>query len=181
LDWALLYVAAGLSVIPIRPDGSKAPALPRWKQYQERLPTSAELEQWFGGGIFGIAVLAGRVSGNLEILDFDAADTFLTWSLQFQLKGGDLTRFPRVATPGGGTHLYYRLRFPPPGNRKLAEALVWDPVKGRQVRKCLIETRGEGGYVVAPGSPATCHVSGRPYVFAPGQSLPPIPILEGTR
>src|SRR5579871_1366280 len=64
------YLAAGLSVIPIRPDGTKAPALPEWKTYQQRRPTPDECTDWWDNGE-GIAVVGGKVSGNLEILDLD--------------------------------------------------------------------------------------------------------------
>src|SRR5207237_857955 len=35
----------------------------------------------------------------------------------------------------------------------------------------LIETRGEGGYALAPGSPAACHPSGRTYDHIAGPPL----------
>src|SRR5579871_5751111 len=64
-----------------------------------------------------------------------------------------LSRCPVVCTPGGGAHLY--LRAP-------------ESVKGKKYAmdesgKCLIETRGDGHFVVAPGSPPNCHQSGKPY------------------
>jgi hypothetical protein len=37
------YVAAGLSIIPVRPDGSKTPAIRSWKPYQSRQPNGVEL------------------------------------------------------------------------------------------------------------------------------------------
>src|SRR5688500_518178 len=53
---------AGLSLIPIRGDGSKRPALDSWKQYQQRRPTPAELRDWFAGGQYtGVAVVGGAV------------------------------------------------------------------------------------------------------------------------
>jgi len=42
-ETAKRYVDAGLSVIPVRADGSKAPAIGSWKQFQERRPTAEEL------------------------------------------------------------------------------------------------------------------------------------------
>jgi hypothetical protein len=181
LDFATDYVADGLSVIPIRPDGSKAPTIP-WKEYQQRLPTREELKQWFADGRNGIAILAGRVSGNLEILDFDDGVTFEQWARRVRARGVDLLeRLPRVSTPGGGSHLFYRLPCPPAGSRKLAEKCWTDPATGKRMRKTLVETRGEGGYVVAPGSPPECHPSGRPYLFVPGHWLPPVPLLGEAR
>ena len=63
-------VESGISVIPVKTDGTKAPAL-RWKDYQSRQATPAELHKWFHPGKYGLGAVAGEVSGNLEILDFD--------------------------------------------------------------------------------------------------------------
>jgi putative DNA primase/helicase len=168
-------LADGISVIPVRADGSKAPALPTWKEYQSRLPTAEELQRWFADDRYGIAILAGRISGNLEIIDFDDLVTYQRWAL---IRPDLAARLPQVATPGDGRHLFYRRLEQPPGNRKLAQRLLIDPSTGERRVKTLIETRGEGGYVVAPGSPCACHVAGRPYQFVPDLALPPIPCLE---
>ncbi len=39
------YTRAGLSVIPIKGDGSKEPALLTWKPYQTRTATEQELSE----------------------------------------------------------------------------------------------------------------------------------------
>src|SRR5947209_6497964 len=86
-EGAKAIVAAGLSIVPIRRDGSKQPDFalrPRvwddndakykvtWNPLAEALPTPEQVEQWFGGlNPAGIAIIGGRVSGNLEQLDFD--------------------------------------------------------------------------------------------------------------
>src|SRR5271154_2371022 len=78
---AKAYRDAGQSVIPIKRDGSKAPSI-SWKKFEKELATDADLLNWFGNGKgWGIGVLGGRVSGNLEHLDFDhdAADVFPQW------------------------------------------------------------------------------------------------------
>ena len=163
LDYARGYVAAGYSVIPVRPDGSKAPAVAHWKEYQSHRPDDRELVLWFGRGVNGIAIICGAVSGNLEVLDFDDAPTFEEWARLVEAEApGLLDRFPRVATPSGGTHLYCRLPGPPPGNRKLALA---------EDGRVLIETRGEGGYVLAPGCPPACHPQDGGYFPSGGPAL----------
>ena len=52
-------------------------------------------------------------------------------------------------------------------NQKLAES---------RDKKTLIETRGEGGYVVAPGSPLACHPLKQPYQLIRGD-LTQIPTI----
>ncbi len=51
------------------------------------------------------------------------------------------------------------------GNQKLARKLKVDAKTGSLKEVTLIETKGEGGYVLAPPSPPECHPSGRSYVF----------------
>jgi hypothetical protein len=64
----------GWSVIPLRGDSDparpKAAAL-RWSQFQRRLPTDAEITNWFAGQPDrALAVVCGSVS-RLAVLDFD--------------------------------------------------------------------------------------------------------------
>lgn len=78
LELARGYRDAGISVIPIRVDGSKAPAVATWKPFQSRLATDAELQAWFQRPA-GIALVCGRVSGGLEVIDFDDGSVFPAW------------------------------------------------------------------------------------------------------
>lgn len=170
---AVSYVEAGLSVIPIRPDGSKAAALPTWKAYQERLPTPAELRKWFKGTKAGIATLGGGVSGYLLLLDFDQLKAFVEWMALCVEVGLDhlLKDCPVVETPGEGRHLYLRSSAPVRGNEKLAQVLV----DGKP--KTIIETRGEGGYCLSPPSPGQCHPTGKEYRLLSGD-ITKIPTLD---
>lgn len=170
LERARAYAAAGFSVIPIRPDGSKGPAVLTWKEFQQYPPGDGQLYLWFAQGRNGIAIVCGAVSRNLEVLDFDDRKTFEAWAVKLETDcPGLLARLPIVTTPDDGRHVYYRLKSRPAGNRKLAR----DSEGG-----ILIETRGEGGYVLAPGCPSTCHPSGKTYVEG---SVPIVntPVLEG--
>jgi putative DNA primase/helicase len=168
------YVGAGLSVIPVKGDGSKAPALSGWKPYQNRRATDEELRVWFRGGC-GVAVVGGRVSGGLEILDFDAPELFEPWvELVEEIAPDLLGRLPVVRTPSGGWHAYYRCDGVE-GNQKLAQEEVAGE-GGRPKRVTLIETRGEGGYVLVPPSPAACHSANKPYELSSGD-LCRIPVI----
>lgn len=103
----------------------------------------------------GIGIVCGAISGNLEVLDFDREGLFGEWFARLRAINADIaekikTGAVMVSTPSGGGHLYYRSEEPPLGNSKLAQAA--QPFVDRNGKKkvCLIETRGEGGYVVAP-------------------------------
>src|SRR4051794_32211450 len=82
LDAAREYVARGLSVLPIKPDGTKAPALKRGEPEvyrDQRYPTDEELVRWLGTGRDGVAVAGGKLSGNLAVLDFEAPEVWEKW------------------------------------------------------------------------------------------------------
>jgi hypothetical protein len=77
LDQAIAYVDAELSVLPLRLDESKAPAI-KWKPRSSALPRWKELANDFSKPA-GIGVVCGVVSGGLEVLDFAAAELFEPW------------------------------------------------------------------------------------------------------
>jgi hypothetical protein len=167
---ARAYVAAGLSVVPIRRDGSKAAAV-AWKDHQARLPSDEELVRWFGGAEpLGIALLGGAISGCLETLDFDeqAEATFAAWSELVEAEcPGLVSRLSVARTPRQPPGRHVRYRCPDDeigGNAKLALAADG---------QVLVETRGEGGYAVAPGTPAGCHPSGGTWEHLSGPEIPP--------
>lgn len=161
LEAARRYVAAGLSVIPVRADGSKAPKLSRGEveQYRERMPTDAELQKWFSPDLpVGLAVVCGKISGNLAVLDFESQAAWERWRDRTVSLGVShlYAAFPLVRTPKGGRHLYCRIREGWAPGAKLARVAE---------RETLIEVRGQGHYVLAPGCPAACHPLNLPYTF----------------
>lgn len=151
------YIAAGLSVLPLMAD--KRPR-GEWKQYQTERATPEEAAAWDSPGV---GIVGGAISGNLWVLDFDhgAADIFPQWerliNASYPALARELAAAPIVATGGGGYHVYFRLPAAR-GNETLAAAYV--ATDGRRKLEKRIETRGAGGYVVAPPSP---HPSGRRY------------------
>jgi putative DNA primase/helicase len=168
LSGVLRLREAGLSTIPIKADGSKAPALPSWKSYQERLPDEGELRKWFGNGARpGLALVGGKVSGNLEVIDLESLAPIGEWrELVEEAAPGLLDQLLQIQTPTDGLHVAYRCASIA-GNTKLAQGADG---------KTLIETRGEGGYVVTIGSPGACHPSGKTYKLINGdlKSIPEI-------
>jgi len=177
------YIEAGYSVVPIAPNGTTRPSYydqregiykpAVWKAQQTAIPADAELARLFPAGHdWGIGLVMGEVSGNAEMMDFDDPDIFDLFYARCVENGFEDTvdRLVRVRTPSGGAHLYYRLPTPPPGNMHLAMRLVegGTGAGGGVKMKALIETRGEGGQAVAPGSPGACHPSGKPYEIVTG-------------
>ena len=167
------YLAVGLSIIPVKTDGSKAPAsdvLPKefdpedqklkatWKPFQSRLATEDELQRW---SCKGIAIVCGAISGSLEVIDNDAPALWDEWcELVKSHAPGLFDRLVIIRTPRGGHHVLYKCATIG-GNQKLAQRPV---VKdGKPSLDVLWETRGEAGYVIAPGSPLTVHLLRKPY------------------
>ena len=120
-----------------------------------------ETETWFADGRNnGIAIIGGAGKSKSTILDFEIAAAYEHWLERVFGIGSHLLDGVLIArTPSGGYHVYLRCRESVPGNAKLA--IAKKPVRGKA--RVLIETRGEGGYVVAPGSPASCHATGKTY------------------
>ena len=170
-ETAIALVEAGISIIPIKGDGTKAPAVP-WKNYQSRLPNKKEIHRWFSNGSrYGLAAIGGSVSMGLEIIDFDDPDLFEPWQSLVQEANPDLLdNLPLVITPSIGFHIFFRSP-QPGGNQKLAQR------KGENGRpEVMIETRAEGGYVLLPGCPPECHAEGE-YILISG-SLSNIPTIS---
>ncbi len=176
LDLAGGCVQAGFSVIPIRGDGSKAPAL-AWTAYQQQRPTSEELHAWFhpDTGRYrhgGLALVCGQVSGGFEVLDFDVAEAFEEFRTLLGDRGqeGLLQRVSLTHTPRPGVHL--GLRSPCPERNQVLARRPRGPAPFRCDVITLCETRGQGGYVLAPGCPACCHPAGQTYRPFDGLGVP---------
>lgn len=148
-DVASSYLDAGLSVLPAKLK-QKCPSLRGWKAYQSRLPSRAEVEAWFANPHDALCIVAGHVSGNAEMIDFDAGGAlFGKWCELVQDQSADL--FERLVierTQSGGVHVWYRCAGPVSGNMKLAQRAGDN---GRP--QTLIETRGEGGLALCAPTP----------------------------
>ena len=171
LDIARDYKAAGVSVFPVRCDGSKAPAIPSWTVYRNRFATDVELQSWFTKTNLGIGIVCGVRSGGLEVFDFDDWTCFEPW--KELCDPSVISWLPVVETAGGGFHVLFRCR-EIAGNIKLASHSKNNGITDKLTR---IETRGEGGYIVGVGSPLSVHTSGNPYVQVSGPVLPSIPTI----
>ena len=137
---AKAYLKAGLSVLPAN-RAQKRPCLPRWSEFQTRLPTEPEVGHWFAGLHDAICIVCGEVSGNLEVIDFDNhGELFPKW--KEAIPGDLLAKLVIEQTPSGGYHVAYRCKEPISGNMKLAQG----ERDGKMVT--LAETRAKGGLVL---------------------------------
>jgi hypothetical protein len=136
LDAALAYAARGWSIIPTRAKKARF----RWKQFQMERADEKLLRDWLGGrfaDIDGIAVVCGRVSGELVVRDFDDEHSYHRWA----------EAYPRLAQrlPTTRTHRGYH---------------VYGVATAGIVKLRDGELRGEGGYCLLPPS---SHPSGSTY------------------
>ena len=173
------YLQSGICVLPARVD-EKYTTLSSWKEYQSRLPHEPELKRWFAHGT-AMCIVAGSVSGNLEVIDFDLkAEFFKRWcELVDGQAPGLLERLVVERSQSGGKHVIYRCVAPIPGSQKLAQRQVisdsaepinvngklFTPVENKKTGKyeatiTFIETRGKGGLFLCAPSPGYVLESG---------------------
>ena len=123
IEAARKYLNAGISVIPLKTDGSKSPAV-SWKEFQSRQAGEIELQDWYQNGkVLGIGLVTGNISGNLHVLDFDYDGTeFCERFLQEaeERLPGIRERLVVVSTPRPGRQVLFRQMTRPPGNTVLA-------------------------------------------------------------
>ncbi|MCA9361801.1 bifunctional DNA primase/polymerase, partial [Candidatus Kaiserbacteria bacterium] len=124
-----------------------------WKVFQTTPADANEVERWIKAGVVSVAVIGGKVSGGVEILDFDVDGYYEKWLARVASKLKVI--LPTQRTGGGGIQVAWRCENPS-GNMKLA----WHPGDEPDEWLIAIETRGEAGYAVLPFS---LHPSGNTY------------------
>ncbi len=145
IETARSYLDAGLAVLPAVRE-RKCPATGKWKKWKSHLPTECEIKAWFANQPDAVCIVCGKVSGNLEIIDFDNhGELFEKWKAKIAPELFEKLIVER--TPSGGYHVIYRCDEEVCGNLKLAQGMR----NGKAVT--LIETRGEGGLFLCAPTP----------------------------
>lgn len=163
----LLYLSAGRSVAPVK---GKFPWMSpeynnevSWETYQhEYIAPEILVRLCNDRRTTGLCMICGKISGGVEIIDFDFKLGQCWYQRWRELVGAHADGLPVVRTGGGGYQLGYRCPSPD-GNQKLAHLQTNNP---DEPWKALIETRGEGGLVVIPPSPHP--ETGKNYQFLTG-------------
>src|SRR5688572_9835421 len=156
---------------------------------QERVSRIYVINQWINSPGFGIGIVCGAISGNLEMLELEGrACSGDVLDQIIEACGEDATFLQLLQngycewTPSGGLHFLYRIAdHEAPGNTKVArrpateEEIAADmaatglPIEKINKVKVLAETRGEGGYVVVAPSCGTVHATGDSWSVGAGQ------------
>ncbi|QDU28509.1 hypothetical protein ETAA8_36110 [Anatilimnocola aggregata] len=166
-DWALCAIPA---------DRNRKMPIGSWKPFQTTMPAKGFWKRVADA----VCVVTGKVSGNLEVIDFDfKAELFPAWMrLLHQAKQELFDRLVIEQSQSGGRHVFYRCPGAViEGNQDLAQrrftresgdAFTYQgktltPVKRRGqwiADATLIETRGEGGIILTAPSPGYVLVQG---------------------
>ena len=152
-DIGLEYLSYGLCAVPLM-KGEKRPNVfsrenksNNWKQFQDRTPEHKEINSW--NWSHGLGLLTGKASNSLEVLDFDNKGNIKAFELirrffdlVYEYDEKLTEKLVLERSPSGGFHLFYRCA-QIEGNQKLAQDVN---------NEVLIETRGEGGFIVVAPS-----------------------------
>jgi hypothetical protein len=167
VDWAALYRALSLQVIPCYMPGEvgpgvswKRPRLSEWTTLQESLVPDVTFERWYGkSGEYAqrrnMGILTGRASNNMFVIDLDdqkgpSAQAWWHGVLEQHNHGIEPETW-RQRTGGGGRQILFRA---PAG---------WHAPTNRT--PIGVDIRGQGGFAVMPSS---LHESGKHYEWASG-------------
>ncbi|PKA40435.1 hypothetical protein CWR43_28055 [Rhizobium sullae] len=174
VDVARSYIAAGIPTFPCRESNQwgEDPSTGEWRQWDEKSPftpnglkgatTSARIVGiWFGERY--PAALIGLPTGSplgAWVLDLDRHGDLdgHAWLAEMEAKHGALPETARASTANGGTHIFFN---------------HVDGVRNRAAIAPGVDTRGQDGYIVGPGS---VMADGRRYQWIDydGEGLPPI-------
>ena len=159
-DWARLYRAAGIQVVPCR---DKRPLLKSWKEYQHALVPQPQFDAWYGpggayAGHYDMGMLTGTASGRILMIDLDfykaGGDAARQWwgGVLITHNNGMVLETWQQRTGGGGIQLFFS--YPP----------EWKFAVNSKT-SINVDIRCQGGFAVLP---PTLHASGANYVWEAG-------------
>lgn len=133
------WTDSGIAVIPVA-YRDKRPVLHTWREFQQRLPTAAEIRTWFQSRMTNMAIVTGW--RGLVVLDFDQRAAYELWR-DWSREAAPKARFSYTVETNRGIHVYL---------------FVDEPVQ--TMKAGSIDVKAGGGYVLAPPS---IHPSGKAY------------------
>lgn len=161
---ALQYIERGYSVIPCKLN--KAPAVRSWMDYKTRIMTPEEFRKYAANpkaALFG--VIAGKVSGNLAVLDFDNHNgetcLFEEWKTHLCEMSGGGELFSKLyieKSQSGGRHVAFHLETVPEQEKNIVKS-------EKEEKRGGIEFIGEGHYAIFAPSPGYEIIQGSPADF----------------
>lgn len=189
---AVAWYNAGYMPVPVRADGSKAPGVNTWRDWQDtRPPLGTVVDLFTRTDTDGIGLLCGATSGQLEMLELEGRaveEGYLDRLATAFADHGLEALWERVETgyaeqtPSGGLHWYYRVDGPAARNTKLARrpATEAELEASPEKAKVLIETRGQGGFTVIAPSAGRTHKSGAAWQVIAGtrEAIPTLSVEE---
>jgi putative DNA primase/helicase len=170
---ALAWYEAGCCILPAADDGTKKPGVGSWDRYKTERPDRDQTDMW-AISTDGIGMVCGAISGNVEMLELEAAAADLLPVFLAAVSEADPELLAALGaylerTPTGGYHFLYRVDGPVAGNTKLASR-PREPDEASPARRLtLIETRGEGGWTVLAPSAGRTHPTGAPWTILAGE------------
>ena len=152
LDAALLYASRGWQVFPVGSGKSKKEPFTKNGLHDATTDPPTIRSWWKKWPSANVGIRTGQAS-RLAVLDLDAKDIPVEVLMEEceRLAGSPFPRTAMSKTGGGGLHLLFELE----------EGQVVQNSTGSICRN--VDTRGEGGYIVAPPS---LHNSGKLYAWA---------------
>lgn len=164
-DWARMYRAAGLQVVPAYTPGEdpqfKRPKID-WREFHDTPAPDSAFERWYGQtGQFrtrdNMGIITGKASGNLLCVDLDVKEgnTAMQWwaAILAVHNHGMEPETVSQKTGGGGRQILFRAPagYRPPTNKTAIG----------------VDLRGQGGFMMCPPS---MHESGKRYEWEAGRA-----------
>jgi hypothetical protein len=152
-DWARMYRAAGLQVVParypMRDRADKRPALAGWREFQNTLAGDGVFEGWFPADAKpNMGVITGPASGNLLVIDID------------DYKGGSGAEWFNSVTSGLEPETWQQQTGG--GGRQFFFLLPPDVTISSHRTAIGVDIRCQGGFAMLPPSR---HMSGTEYAW----------------